>query len=196
MGPAASPWSGPQGPAAKPPCDRSVAAGRRRHPPLPRNHGYAQGNTVSDANPEARARHISTELTPVRCNFMGDEWVFMDCPGAVDLTQEAHHGMMDRRCRRRRGRSDARTYAGPRPDLQVSRRSENSPHILFINKMDSDIRSGARPARRGPAPVQPAIGPAAYSTRWKTRGSRGTWTWSPSGPTTTNSTSRFGAHSA
>ncbi|MEQ9447692.1 MAG: GTP-binding protein, partial [Rhodospirillaceae bacterium] len=54
----------------------------------------ADGTTVSDANPEAKARQMSTEITPVRYTYMDDSWVVLDCPGAIDLTQETHQGML------------------------------------------------------------------------------------------------------
>ena len=37
---------------------------------------------------------MSTEVTPLRLNFMGDDWVVLDCPGAIDLAQESCHGML------------------------------------------------------------------------------------------------------
>ena len=54
----------------------------------------AGGNVVSDANPEAKARQMSTELTPVRFSYLGDDWVAIDCPGAIELVQDTHQGMM------------------------------------------------------------------------------------------------------
>jgi elongation factor G len=96
----------------------------------------AQRNTVSDANPEARARQMSTELTPVRCNFMGDEWVVLDCPGAIDLIQESHHGMMMA--------DTVVVVTDPQPERMLALApifrfldAHKIPHILFINKMDT-----------------------------------------------------------
>src|SRR3954468_16205294 len=50
--------------------------------------------TVSDNSPEARARQMSTELTPVRFSYLGDDWVVLDCPGAIDLVQDSYQSMM------------------------------------------------------------------------------------------------------
>lgn len=101
------------------------------------SHGtVALGTTVSDASPEARTRHSSTELTPLRCNFMGDDWVFLDCPGAFDLLQESHQGML---------MADAVVVVvDPTPERMLAigptlrfLDDHKIPHILFINKMDT-----------------------------------------------------------
>ncbi|MBL8631206.1 MAG: elongation factor G [Rhodospirillaceae bacterium] len=93
------------------------------------------GTTVSDTAPESRARHMSTELTPVRFSYLNDSWVLIDCPGAVDLIQETHQGML---------MADAVivvTEADPNKMLSLGSTlrfldDHKIPHILFINKMD------------------------------------------------------------
>jgi len=94
------------------------------------------GTTVSDTSPEARARQMSTELTPVRFSYLGDEWVLIDCPGAVDLVQEAHQGAL---------MADAVVVvadADPTRMLALGGifrflDDHKIPHLLFINKMDT-----------------------------------------------------------
>ena len=95
----------------------------------------AQANTASDASPEARTRHMSTELTPLRYTFMGDEWVVLDCPGAVDLLQDSHHGMLMA--------DTVVIVVDPHPERMHSLApvfrfldEHKVPHMLFINKMD------------------------------------------------------------
>jgi elongation factor G len=93
-------------------------------------------NTVSDTAPESRARQMSTELTPVRFSYLGDDWVLIDCPGAVDLVQEAHQGAL---------MADAVIVvveADPNKMLSLGATlrfldDHKIPHLLFINKMDS-----------------------------------------------------------
>jgi elongation factor G len=93
-------------------------------------------STVSDTAPEARTRQMSTELTPVRFSYLNDSWVLIDCPGAVDLVQEAHQGML---------MADAVIIvAEADPNKMLSLGStlrflddHKIPHILFINKMDA-----------------------------------------------------------
>jgi elongation factor G len=103
---------------------------------IPHRGSITEGNTVSDANPEARTRQMSTELTPVHCNFMGDDWVLLDCPGSVDLIQDMHQGVMI---------ADAVVVvADPTPERMLALGSilrflddHKIPHFMFINKIDS-----------------------------------------------------------
>ncbi|MCB2108660.1 MAG: elongation factor G [Rhodobacteraceae bacterium] len=93
------------------------------------------GNTISDTAAEARARQMSTELTPVRFSFMDDDWIVIDCPGAVDLIHESHQGAMI---------ADAAVVVvDPDPNKMLALGpvlrfldEHKIPHILFINKMD------------------------------------------------------------
>src|SRR5260370_39098883 len=38
---------------------------------------------------EARGRGMSTDLRLGHCNYMGDSWAMLDCPGSVEFAQEA-----------------------------------------------------------------------------------------------------------
>ena len=92
--------------------------------------------TVSDNTPEARAHQMSTELTPVRFSYLGDDWVVLDCPGAVDLAQDSYQSMMV---------ADAVVVvADPHEERMMALAplfrfldDHKIPHVLFINKMDS-----------------------------------------------------------
>jgi len=103
---------------------------------IPKKGHVIDGTTVSDSNPEARARQMSTELTPARFSYLGDDWVVIDCPGAVDLAHDAHQGMLI---------ADAViVVADPDADRMLALGpifrfldDHNIPHVLFINKMDS-----------------------------------------------------------
>lgn len=92
--------------------------------------------TVSDNTPEARTRQMSTELTPVRFSYLGDEWVVLDCPGAVDLVQDSYQSMMV---------ADAVVVVTDPDEERMMALAplfrflddHAIPHVLFINKMDS-----------------------------------------------------------
>lgn len=109
-----------------------VAAGA-----LAKRGSIANGTMVSDVHPEARHRQMSTEITPVRFNYLGDPWVMLDCPGAVDLAYEAQQAMII---------SDAViVVAGPDETRMLALGpilrfldKHKIPHLLFINKIDSD----------------------------------------------------------
>ncbi len=103
---------------------------------IPKKGSVQDGTTVSDTSNEARARTMSTELTPVRFSYLGDPWVALDCPGAIDLIQDSHQAMMI---------ADAVVVVTePEPDKMVALAptlrfldDHSIPHMIFINKMDS-----------------------------------------------------------
>ena len=95
-----------------------------------------EGNTVGDSTPEARARQMSTELSVASTEYLGDKWTFIDCPGSIELIQEAFNALMV---------VDAAVVVCE-PDatkaLTVARllkflSDHKIPHIIFINRMDS-----------------------------------------------------------
>ncbi len=94
------------------------------------------GTTVSDANPQARDRQMSTQLTPTRFSYLGDDWVAIDCPGAVDLGQDARQGMLiaDTVIVVTDPDADRMLALGP---IFRFLDEHKIPHILFINKMDT-----------------------------------------------------------
>ena len=52
------------------------------------------GSTVGDASPEARARVMSVEPNFAHASYLGDDWSFIDCPGSVELANDAHNCLM------------------------------------------------------------------------------------------------------
>jgi elongation factor G len=98
------------------------------------------GSVVSDANPEAKARQMSTELTPVRFSYLGDDWVIIDCPGAIELVQDAHQGMMIADTVIVVADPDETRMLALGPLFRFLD-DHNIPHMLFINKMDSTTTS-------------------------------------------------------
>ena len=94
------------------------------------------GSTVSDVSAEARAHHMSTELTAVSAHYLSEEWVFLDCPGAIDLGWDSQAALAV--C------DLAVVVVDPDPTRLVTiapllkALDDNSvPHIIFINKLDS-----------------------------------------------------------
>ncbi len=55
---------------------------------LHRKGSVKEGNTVGDASAEARARKMSTEISPGAMNYLGEDWTILDCPGSIELMQE------------------------------------------------------------------------------------------------------------
>src|SRR5215510_12645285 len=54
-----------------------------------RKGSMKEGNTVGDSAPEARARKMSVEVNAAVTEYLGERWTFLDCPGSIELTQEA-----------------------------------------------------------------------------------------------------------
>ena len=52
------------------------------------------GNTVGDGSAEARARRMSTEINIATTLYLGEAWTFLDCPGFVELAQDAYNALM------------------------------------------------------------------------------------------------------
>ncbi|MCZ6745344.1 MAG: GTP-binding protein, partial [Alphaproteobacteria bacterium] len=61
---------------------------------VPRKGTVKEGNTIGDSVPEARARQMSTELSVASAEFLGDPWIFIDCPGSIELAQETFNALM------------------------------------------------------------------------------------------------------
>ena len=94
-----------------------------------------EGNTVGDASAEARARGMSTEMNIATCDYLGDQWTLIDCPGSVELGQEALCALtvVD----------TAIIVCDPEPEKAVALSpvlkfldDRNIPHVIFVNKMD------------------------------------------------------------
>ncbi len=95
-----------------------------------------EGNTVGDSSPESRARQMSTELNVAGTDYLGDPWTFIDCPGSIELIQEAYNALLV---------SDAAVIVcEPVVDKALTLAplmrflaANAIPYIIFINKMDT-----------------------------------------------------------
>ena len=94
------------------------------------------GNTVGDASPEARARQMTTEINVAHTTYLGDPWIFLDCPGSVELAYETQCALLA---------SDvAVVVCEPESDRALTLSplfkfldAHNIPHMVFINKLDT-----------------------------------------------------------
>ncbi len=100
-----------------------------------RKGSVVEGSTVGDAVPEARARQMSTEPNFAHCDYLGETWSFIDCPGSLELAQDTHSALM--------GVDVAVVVASPEPERALTLApifkfldDYQIPHILFVNKMD------------------------------------------------------------
>ena len=95
----------------------------------------ANGTTVGDSSPEARAHSMSVELNVAEATFMGESYTFLDCPGSVEFNYESDPALA--------AADAAIVVAEPDekkiPALQVVLRGLHErgiPHFLFLNKID------------------------------------------------------------
>ena len=110
---------------------------------VPRKGTVKDGNTVGDSSPEARHRTMSIELNIAGMNYLGESWTLLDCPGSIELVQEALNALMV---------SDvAVVVVEPLVERAIAVAplfkfldDQEIPHIVFINKMEhatADVRS-------------------------------------------------------
>lgn len=99
--------------------------------------GHAgEGNTVGDAAPEARARGMSVEMNVASCDYLGEPWTFIDCPGSIELFQDTLAALSI---------ADAavvvvepgieKAVAATRLFKELDARG--MPYIVFVNKIDA-----------------------------------------------------------
>jgi elongation factor G len=103
------------------------AVGRQGH--------VADGSSIGDASPEARARGGSTELNLMNFDYMGDRYALIDCPGSVGFAADGALGTAVADL--------ALVVVDPDPDRALLaeptlRQLEalGIPHMIFVNKID------------------------------------------------------------
>src|SRR6202167_528316 len=120
---------------------------------IPRQGTVEASNTVGDASKEARHHHMSVELTVATCNFMGDAYTFLDCPGSVEFAHDMRAILPA---------IDAAVVVCEMDDKKVPQlqlilrelEDRKVPRILFLNKIDKadagvhDVLTLLQPASR------------------------------------------------
>ena len=95
-----------------------------------------EGNTVGDSAAEARARKMSVEVSAASAEFLGERWTFLDCPGSVELSQEAQSALMiaDAAIIVCEAETAKALMLAPLFKFLDDRKI---PHMLFVNKIDT-----------------------------------------------------------
>ncbi|MDK9695051.1 MAG: elongation factor G [Siculibacillus sp.] len=115
----------------------------------------AAGNTVGDASQEAREHHMGVELNIAECEFLGDRYTFIDCPGSVEYLFEGEAALAGVDVAVVVAEADEKKI----PALQLTLRmleDREIPHILFLNKLDKteggvrEVLELMQPASRAP----------------------------------------------
>lgn len=102
---------------------------------IPRKGSVAAGTSLGDSQPEARARQMTIEPNIASLSFLGESWTFIDCPGSVELAQEALAALMVADIAIVVAEPDPARAVTLAPLLQFLD-ARRIPHLLFINKMD------------------------------------------------------------
>jgi elongation factor G len=111
------------------------------------------GNTVGDSSKEARHHRMSVELTVATTNFMGDNYIFLDCPGSVEFVHDMRAVLPAIDAAVIVCEMDEKKI----PQLQLILRELEDwkiPRILFVNKIDKadaavrDVLNLLQPASR------------------------------------------------
>ena len=100
-----------------------------------RKGSIAQGNTVGDSSPQARARVMSTELNVATTQFMGDAYTFLDCPGSIEFLQETLNVLPAVDVAVVVMEPDEHKTQMAQPVLKFLE-DMGVPHFVFVNKID------------------------------------------------------------
>ncbi len=93
------------------------------------------GTSVGDASKEARAHKMSIEASFATASFMGDDYVFVDCPGSIEFIQDMRSVLPAVDAAVVVCEADEKKV----PQLQLILREledQNIPHFLYLNKID------------------------------------------------------------
>src|SRR5689334_8625570 len=103
---------------------------------LPKKGNAKDKTLLGDSSAEARARGLSVEVTAAQTEFLGERWTFLDCPGAVELSQDMRNAVL--------AADVAVVVAEPQSEKALTLAAvfklfddNQIPHILFVNKMDN-----------------------------------------------------------
>ncbi|MBK8908687.1 MAG: elongation factor G [Rhodospirillales bacterium] len=103
---------------------------------ITRKGSVKEGNMVGDASQEARDRQMSTEVNVATTTYLDETWTFLDCPGSIELMQEAFSALMVV--------DSAVIVCEPEPEKALTLAplfrfldQHAIPHMVFINKADS-----------------------------------------------------------
>ena len=95
---------------------------------------------IGDASPESKAREMGTEINVASTDFMGDPYIFLDCPGSIELAQETLGALQCADATVIVTEADADRITSLAPILKWLD-DHDIPHYIFVNKVDRAIGS-------------------------------------------------------
>ena len=107
---------------------------------IPKRGSVKDGTSVGDSSPDARARHMSIEMSAVSGTYLDDPWTFIDTPGSIELAQEARNALMAADVAIVVIEPVAERVQTAAPIFRFI--DEHAiPHMVFVNKMDGASQS-------------------------------------------------------
>lgn len=110
---------------------------------LSRKGSVKDGNTVGDSSPEAKARKMSVEVNIAAATYHEESWTILDCPGSVELMQEAMDALTAADIAVVTCEADPARAITVAPLLKFLD-ERKIPHLLFVNKMEQANAAGMR----------------------------------------------------
>ena len=107
---------------------------------IPKKGSVKDGTSVGDASPDARARHMSIEMSGAAASYLDDPWTFIDTPGSIELAQEARNALLAADVAIVVIEPVAERVQTAAPIFRFI--DEHAiPHMVFVNKMDGASQS-------------------------------------------------------
>lgn len=120
-----------------------------------RKGSVADGGTIGDSSPEARAHHMSVEANIASCDYLGDRFHFIDCPGSIEFIQESLNAVQGCDAAVIVCEPETGKLLALQPFLHYLQ-SHRIPQFLFVNKIDQakgrirDLLAALQPASAAP----------------------------------------------
>ncbi len=100
-----------------------------------RKGSVTEGTTVGDSAAEARAHHMSVEANIATCEYLGDQFIFADCPGSIEFMQDSLNAAIGIDAAVIVCEPETSKLLALQPFLRYLQ-SRKIPHFLFVNKID------------------------------------------------------------
>lgn len=102
---------------------------------IPRKGSVKDGSSVGDASDEARARQMTTEVGVFAAEYLGENWTFLDCPGAIEFEAAAEAAALVADVAVVVVDPDPARATAVAPILHFLE-ERSLPYMLFVNKLD------------------------------------------------------------
>lgn len=128
---------------------------------ITRKGSVSDGSAVGDRSPEARAHMMSVEANIATCEYLGDQFTFIDCPGSIEFMQDSLNAAIGIDAAVIVCEPETGKLLALQPFLRYLQ-SRKIPHFLFVNKIDQakgqvrDLLGALQPASAMPLVLRQA----------------------------------------